>query len=115
MEIGKEFEYIKLKEEHFLKACKMLIECNWAHKIVLFEDTSDYYTMVSVTFRDEAKYFRHIHIPLPRLQKIVEEEGEYSKIAEQILKKIENGEAITVPRTIWGKMHIKDIVEVSKS
>lgn len=109
-EVEKKFEYIKLKEKHFFETCRMLMECNWPYKIVFFEDTgNDYYSMVTITFSDEAKYFRHLHIPYPRLQDIAENGEEYAEIAENILKRIGNREVIIVPRTIWGKIHIRDI------
>lgn len=111
------FEYLKLKEGHFFKAYEMLIKFKWPHRLVLFEDTETpdgYYSIVSITFTDEARYFRHLHIPLPRLQRIVENGEDYAELAEEILERV-NNEAIRVPRTIWGKIHIKDIVEAFKS
>jgi len=113
------FNFIKLKEKFFFETYRHLIEYGWPHRVLVYEDTDTadgYYTMVVIAFYDELRYFRHMHIPLPRLKIIADgnAQPEYAEFAKLLLDEVNSNEAIRVPRTIYGKVPIKDIYDASK-
>ena len=107
------FNFIKLKQEFFWKTYEHILEHGWPHLIIVYEGDTDYYTIVLLAFNDEKGYFRKMEMPLPIMEKEAEMGNELAKL---MLKSISDGadNVKRVPRTLWGKVPVRDLFEMLK-
>lgn len=107
------FEFIKLKQKFFFDTYRLLIDCSWPHRILVYDGDPEYYTIITIVFKDEKNYFRHMEMPLPILQQEADE-GEFQELAKHILEQISKnaGHVKHLSREIWGKIPIRDVYEM---